>query len=103
MFNKKCKKMSLDRIKNLINQKGTILILEFIHQKEEPNLSQLKKGLLGQISQPPLYNALNILLEEKLIEESYTKHPTERVFSITEKGKQVLEKLIEINVLLEEE
>lgn len=56
-----------------------------------------------RISQAGLYNAIKKLVEAKLIEQKVSTFPKLRLIKLTEKGKRVAEKILEIKEILEEE
>ena len=83
----------------VLQQKGTIEVIFLLVENEKAIITELKE-VVGQTA---LYNALNKLLNEKIVEES-REHPfNKRVFKLTAKGKKVALLLQEIEKILQSE
>jgi len=85
--------------KNQLAQRGCTHILLYLLDEETAMVSQLVRRL--PITQDPIYKALPILVSLGLIKEKLeAKFPRRRMFSLTEKGRRVAEKLNEIEAIL---
>lgn len=83
---------------DILQQKGTIEVLLYLIEKDKAIITNLK-SVVGQTA---LYNALNKLLNEKLVEES-REHPfNKRVIKMTTKGGKVALLLQEIEKILQD-
>ena len=88
----------------VLEQTGAPEILIFLLEKENSRLTDVLIFLRSKrIGQSAMYNALKLLKENKLIEDIITDYPRSRILKITEKGRRVAEKLLEIKQILEEE
>jgi predicted transcriptional regulator len=82
-----------------LEQTTAIRILFYLKENKEAKMTELMKQLRS--SQHPVYTALHILKELKLIEEEVTSYPLKRIFTLTGKGRLVAEKLKDIEGILE--
>ena len=79
-----------------LEQTGAIKLLLFISKQGEAKTWEL--GRFSGVSQAAVYKAIPILLELGLVEE--VLDPPRRIFRLTEKGRRVLEKLMEVEAIL---
>jgi len=87
----------------LLEQTGALRLLIYLykHCKEGCKISHIKQDI--KISQVALYNAVKNLIQLNLAEETVTDYPKLRLIKLTEKGRRVTEKVLEIKEILEEE
>ena len=81
-----------------LEQTAAIRLLFYLHDKKESKTGEIVHNLKGTHSQNTIYRALNVLMELGLVEE--VLDPPRRIFRLTEKGKKVLEKLMEVEKIL---
>ncbi|MCD6562463.1 MAG: helix-turn-helix transcriptional regulator [Thermoproteales archaeon] len=84
-----------------LEQTGALRILLVLYRNKNPmTISELLDA--NVVKQFALYNALKKLKEIELIEENREdKWPFRRIFRLTDKGRLVAEKLLEIEDILE--
>jgi len=80
-----------------------IQILLFLQSNKEKGVlaTQLIDGVDG--GPHTIYSAVRLLLGEVLIQEEWKINPRRRVFTLTEKGEKIAEKLAEIEEILVKE
>ena len=82
-----------------LEQTGALRLLVTLLKNDALPVSELIK-VVG-CSQHALYNAIETLLEAGLIYEAHEKSfPRRRIFRLTEKGRKVAEKLLEIEEIM---
>jgi predicted transcriptional regulator len=82
-----------------LEQTTAIRILFYLKENKEVKMTELMRKLRS--SQHPIYTALGILKELKLIEEKITTYPLTRLFILTEKGHLVAVALQRIEEILQ--
>ena len=88
-----------DNILKLLGSKGTFDILKYLHEHKTGQY----KHLMEFVNTPTLNDRLRRLLHFKLIEHHLEREDTRKEwYSITEKGKQVLNHLESIERLVED-
>lgn len=83
-----------------LEQTTLVQILMYLEEHKEAKMTELMKELKS--SQHPIYTALRILKELKLIEEEITSYPLRRLFTLTDRGVRVAGKLAEVEAILTE-
>lgn len=78
-----------------LEQTGAIKLLLFLNERGECKTWDITKN---GVSQPTFYRVMPVLKELGLVEE--VVDPPRRIFRLTEKGKKVLEKLMEVEAIL---
>ena len=86
-----------------LEQTGAIQLLFYLKKKKKAKIGEMVRENVGIVSQSAIYRAIPVLKKLKLIKEETLTNPPRRIFSLTEKGKRVLEKLREIEEILREE
>lgn len=87
----------------VIEQTGLPEILLYLLNKNEARITDIFIFLRSQgIGQSTMYRALKLLKEHDLIDEKITDYPKLRLIRLTEKGRRVAEKILEIKEILEE-
>ena len=85
-----------------LEQKGAIQVLVMLSETEEGcNITALRKKV--SCSQNAMYTGIQRLFLLGLIREERGKFPRERVFYLTEIGREAAERMVEIERLLAEE
>lgn len=88
----------------VLEQTGSPEILLYLLEKEQGRVTDILIFLRSlRIGQSAMYNALKILKECNLIDDIVSEYPKTRLIKITEKGRRVAEKILEIKEILEEE
>jgi DNA-binding PadR family transcriptional regulator len=83
-----------------LEQTTAIQILFYLLGNREAKMTELMHELRS--SQHPIYAALNVLRELGLINEEVVPYPLKRIFTLTEKGRRVAEKLRDVEGILSE-
>ncbi|MHA1353370.1 MAG: hypothetical protein ACTSPP_11350 [Candidatus Heimdallarchaeaceae archaeon] len=73
-----------------LEQKGAIHILIYLDEKKSANLSSIIKDTV-KIGQTAIYTAVRKLLDQELINEKKEPPYNRRFFSLTTRGKKVVE------------
>ena len=83
----------------ILEQRGIVSFLLYLLRNEGKPLSVIVEE--AGINRTTVYNVINRLLQTGLIKEDYEKgFPRRRIFRLTEKGRKVAEKLLEIEELM---
>jgi len=89
----------LHQIDKLDEDKSTLRVLLYLHEKKEAKLTSIMKGI--PVGQKAVYTALSTLTELQLIEEKTSKDfPFTRNFILTQKGQEIAKHLAEIEKIL---
>ena len=83
----------------ILEKVGALQVLVYIYNVENEVLAS---DLVNNVNAGPttIYNAINILLKEGFIQEEWKQNPRRRVFTLTEKGREIAKKLSEIETIL---
>ncbi len=84
---------------SLFNDRALELLM-YMHRREKPaKMTELIEEM--PFSQGAVYNALRTLQKLSLVEEEKTKEfPQSRLLKVSDKGKQAIEKLLELTEIL---
>ncbi len=87
-------------LKHLEKQSGILILLTEILRRNEVCVTDIIHKI--KLNPTSTYKALNKLKSLKLVKETRQNHfPNKRLFKLTDKGKKVAEKLVEIEEILE--
>jgi len=87
-----------------LEQTGALEILVFLLKNKRSRITETLEFLReNRIGQTAMYNALKVLKREGLIEDTVEGFPKTRYLTLTEKGRKVAEKILEIKEILEKE
>jgi len=87
-----------------LEQSGSLEILTYLLKKSEAKLTDILAHVRSfGIGQSAMYSVLKLLKENQMIDEEITDYPKLRLIRLTEKGRRVAEKILEIKKILEEE
>ena len=87
-----------------LEQTGALEILIFLLKNKRSRITETLEYLReNKIGQTAMYNALKVLKKENLISDTIEGFPKTRYLTLTEKGRRVAQKILEIKQILEEE
>lgn len=84
------KNYSLEELIATLEQKGAIHILIYLEEKKNANLTSIMENT-PKVGQTAIYTAIRKLLDQELINEKKEPPYNRRFFSLTDRGKKVVE------------
>ena len=84
----------------ILEKPAILQTLVFMVKNENKDI--LSTSLIDGVKGSPntIYSCINRLLENKLIQEEWKEAPRRRIFTLTKKGREMAEKLLEIEEIL---